>query len=226
MEESCLDTAVADVAVGASARSVLELSMVAERVVAAGLRPFAVDEAAPAVVVELHVGLSHVGRERGDTELDVEGVLSRSACAHVDRSAGGVFVGGLAGAELVGVVEGYRLHRGERELAEVDSPVLCVGDADAVEVDADVLGAEGADVDSLEATETAVVLDLDACEVFKCVGDGGCAKGLEGSALHSLGGSYRTFVEGRDDRDLVNMLDAVETAGSAILQGRLRYGGE
>lgn len=92
-------------------------------------------------------------------------------CLQIDRGSGGVFRGGHEHLGLVGIEEADRLKRRQGIFAEVNSAVLCIGDAHTVKIDPYMLGTKRADVDGLLSTQTTIVLDLHARHVFQCIGN-------------------------------------------------------
>ena len=66
----------------------------------------------------------------------------------------------------------YRLHIVEGVLAEVYLPVLRIAQLNPIVEDTDVVGAHAADIDRLESTDSAEVLDLNAREGAERIGYG------------------------------------------------------
>ncbi len=158
---------------------------VAELVFARGVDPLAAEARAE--------GLAELVLE-GDGGVEEVKRAGTQRCAHVARLAGGesryaggdVYRAGVAKLArrleyiaALAVVERDGLDIVQGVFAQVDLAVLGVAELDAVVVDAHVVGAHRADVDGLDASDPAVVLELDAREVAEGVGDAVAAECLE-----------------------------------------------
>ena len=91
------------------------------------------------------------------------------AGAHIYCRSRGIFGGHHQSLRLVGIIQRHALQRGERIFAQIHRPVLRVGDAHTVHIYAHVLRPQRPHIDGLLASQSAVVLDLHACQIFQGV---------------------------------------------------------
>ena len=120
--------------------------------------------------------------------------------------------GRLHDSTLLTIEQGYLLHIVKRELSQVYLPILGIAQLDAVVRDAQMVGTHRTDIDSLDASHAAIVLQLDTREIAQGIGHAVGIEAFELLTIEGLRGNHLFMIIARDDHHLVNMLYAVEPA--------------
>ena len=183
--------------------------MIAEGIVASTRAILSVNKALPAFPRELSVHFRHPSMERSVAKLHGERVVSGPLGLQINRRTRGIFAGRLAIIEFVGVIKRHSLHGGERELAKVNGSVLRIRQANSIDVNTHMLRSERTDIDGLQSTKPAIILNLNACEVLQGIGNRRSTQGLQVGTAQCL--RRRDSANGllRRDSHLVQLLYAV-----------------
>ena len=107
---------------------------------------------------------------------------------HVNRTGRCEIFSRLEYCAFLPVVQRNGFHVVQRKASQVDLPVLCVAELDAVEENADVLGAHATDIDGFESSDSAVILDLHPGKIAYRIGDRQGVESLQFFAGEFLGG--------------------------------------
>ena len=147
-------------------------------------------EPRPQLLLPAHAGIGQAEGAGAHGDIDVVALAGGKVGAlglDIDSAGRPEVACRLEDLALLAVVERDRLDVVERELAQVDLPVLGIAQLNAVVEHPHVIGAHRANVDGLHTAHAAVVLELHAGKVAQGIGHAVAAQPLKAAAIECLG---------------------------------------